>query len=126
MYGQAILDLAENHSDIMVLSADLGNSSGLDRFSKSFPNQFINVGIAEQNLVGVAAGLAKEGYTVFASSFAPTTNFLVSLYYCTNTLRMFHTSPVYRSIIEILLKSQNPLEKVPPNEPSFLALNVHL
>ena len=71
MYGQAILDLAENHSDIMVLSADLGNSSGLDRFSKSFPNQFINVGIAEQNLVGVAAGLAKEGYTVFASSFAP-------------------------------------------------------
>lgn len=71
MYGQAILDLAENRPDIMVLSADLGNSSGLDRFSRSFPDQFVNVGIAEQNLVGVAAGLAKEGYTVFASSFAP-------------------------------------------------------
>ena len=71
MYGQAILDLAENRPDLMVLSADLGNSSGLDRFSKSFPDQFVNVGIAEQNLVGVAAGLAKEGYTVFASSFAP-------------------------------------------------------
>ena len=71
MYGQAILDLAENRPDLMVLSADLGNSSGLDRFRKSFPDQFVNVGIAEQNLVGVAAGLAKEGYTVFASSFAP-------------------------------------------------------
>jgi transketolase len=71
MYGKAILDLAENRPDLMVLSADLGNSSGLDRFSRSFPDQFVNVGIAEQNLVGVAAGLAKEGYTVFASSFAP-------------------------------------------------------
>lgn len=71
MYGQAILDLAERRPDLMVLSADLGNSSGLDRFKKAFPDQFINVGIAEQNLVGVAAGLAKEGHTVFASSFAP-------------------------------------------------------
>ncbi len=71
MYGQAILDLAERRTDLMVLSADLGNSSGLDRFKKSYPDQFINVGIAEQNLVGVAAGLAKEGHTVFASSFAP-------------------------------------------------------
>ena len=71
MYGQAILDLAERRPDLMVLSADLGNSSGLDRFKKAFPDQFVNVGIAEQNLVGVAAGLAKEGHTVFASSFAP-------------------------------------------------------
>lgn len=71
MYGQAILDLAERRPDLMVLSADLGNSSGLDRFKKAYPDQFVNVGIAEQNLVGVAAGLAKEGFTVFASSFAP-------------------------------------------------------
>lgn len=71
MYGQAILDLAERRADLMVLSADLGNSSGLDRFKKAFPDQFVNVGIAEQNLIGVAAGLAKEGHTVFASSFAP-------------------------------------------------------
>jgi transketolase len=71
MYGQAILDLAERNDDLMVLSADLGNSSGLDRYKKAHPDKFINVGIAEQNLIGVAAGLAKEGYTVFASSFAP-------------------------------------------------------
>jgi transketolase len=55
----------------MVMSADLGNSSGLDRFKKSYPEQFLNVGIAEQNMIGVAAGLAKEGYNVFATSFAP-------------------------------------------------------
>jgi transketolase len=71
MFGQAILSLAESAPELMVLSADLGNSSGLDRFRKTYPEQFVNVGIAEQNLVGVAAGLAKEGFTVFATSFAP-------------------------------------------------------
>jgi transketolase len=54
-----------------VISADLGNSSGLDRFKLAHPNKFVNVGIAEQNMVGVAAGIAKEGFVVFASSFAP-------------------------------------------------------
>jgi transketolase len=71
MYGQAILDLAESCPDLVVLSADLGNSSGLDRFKKTYPDQFLNVGIAEQNLIGVASGIAKEGFVVFASSFAP-------------------------------------------------------
>lgn len=71
MYGQAILDLAESRADLVVLSADLANSSGLDRFRKAYPDQFVNVGIAEQNLIGVASGIAKEGFTVFASSFAP-------------------------------------------------------
>jgi transketolase len=70
-YGQVLLALAEQNSEILALSADLGNSSGLDRMKNSFPNQFINTGIAEQNMIGVAAGLAKEGFTVFASSFAP-------------------------------------------------------
>lgn len=71
MYGQAILDLAESREDLVVLSADLANSSGLDRFRKAYPDQFVNVGIAEQNLIGVASGIAKEGFIVFASSFAP-------------------------------------------------------
>jgi transketolase len=71
MYGQAILDLAGSCPDLVVLSADLGNSSGLDRFKKTYPDQFLNVGIAEQNLIGVASGIAKEGFIVFASSFAP-------------------------------------------------------
>jgi transketolase len=71
VFGQAILALAEHTPDLVVLSADLGNSSGLDRFRNAHPDKFINVGIAEQNLIGVAAGLAKEGLTVFATSFAP-------------------------------------------------------
>lgn len=71
VFGQAILAVAEHHPELMVLSADLGNSSGLDRFKKTYPDQFLNVGIAEQNMIGVAAGLAKEGYNVFATSFAP-------------------------------------------------------
>lgn len=71
IFGQAILAVAEHHPEMMVMSADLSNSSGLDRFKKSYPEQFLNVGIAEQNMIGVAAGLAKEGYNVFATSFAP-------------------------------------------------------
>jgi transketolase len=71
VFGQAILAVAEHHPEMMVISADLSNSSGLDRFKKTYPDQFLNVGIAEQNMIGVAAGLAKEGYNVFATSFAP-------------------------------------------------------
>jgi transketolase len=70
-YGQILLTLALQESKILALSADLGNSSGLDRMKNSLSKQFINTGIAEQNMIGVAAGLAKEGFTVFASSFAP-------------------------------------------------------
>lgn len=69
--GQAILALAETTPNLMVLSADLGSSSGLDRFKNAYPERFLNIGIAEQNMVGVAAGLAKEGFVVFVTSFAP-------------------------------------------------------
>jgi transketolase len=55
----------------MALSADLGNSSGLDRLKKSHPSRFIDVGIAEQSLIGFSAGLANEGFIPFASTFAP-------------------------------------------------------
>ena len=71
VFGQAILSLAESKKNLMVLSADLGSSSGLSRFKNAYPDNFLNVGISEQNMIGVAAGLAKEGFVVFASSFAP-------------------------------------------------------
>lgn len=71
VYGQTILELAATNDKLIAVSADLGNSSGLDRFRQNYPDRFVNVGIAEQNMVGVAAGIAKEGLTVFASSFAP-------------------------------------------------------
>lgn len=70
-YGQALSGYAAENANVIAVSADLGRSSGLDRFSKEYPNQFINTGIAEQNMVGVAAGLARSGFDVFASTFAP-------------------------------------------------------
>ena len=70
-YGQAFSDIASKNPEIIGMSADLGRSSGLDRFSKEYPDQFINVGIAEQNMVGVAAGIARCGFNVFATTFAP-------------------------------------------------------
>jgi transketolase len=71
MFGQFMLRLGAVNDDLMVVSADLGRSSGLDRFKKQFPEKYLSVGISEQNMVGVAAGLAKEGFKVFVTSFAP-------------------------------------------------------
>lgn len=70
-YGQILLHMAEQGLPVFAVSADLGRSSGLDRFVARFPEQYLGVGIAEQNLVGVAAGLSETGLSVFASSFAP-------------------------------------------------------
>ena len=69
--GQALLEAARERDDFFVMSADLAQSSGLVRFREEFPNRFINAGIAEQNMIGVAAGIAKDGTNVFATSFAP-------------------------------------------------------
>lgn len=70
-FGMAILKLYEEEPDFFVMSADLGSSSGLARFYSKYPDAFVNVGIAEQNLIGVAAGLAGDGTPIFATSFAP-------------------------------------------------------
>lgn len=69
--GQFIFDLATNNNDVLAISADLGRSSGLDRMRKTLPLQYVNVGIAEQNMVGFASGLSREGFKVYATSFAP-------------------------------------------------------
>jgi transketolase len=71
VFGQAALSVGEKNQKIMMLSGDLGDSSGLARFKTTYPDRFLNTGIAEQNMIGVAAGLAKEGFNVFATSFAP-------------------------------------------------------
>lgn len=70
-FGQSIIDIAKIDSSFYVMSADLAQSSGLVRFREEFPDRFINVGIAEQNLIGIAAGIAKDGTNVFATSFSP-------------------------------------------------------
>lgn len=70
-YGLEILDLVSTNERIYALSADLGVSSGLSRLMETYPEHYLNTGIAEQNLIGVAAGIAKEGLIPFVSSFAP-------------------------------------------------------
>ena len=62
--------LAETRDDIVVLTADLASSNGLDAFQRRFPDRFINTGIAEQNMISIAAGLASTGLTPFVSTFA--------------------------------------------------------
>ena len=69
-YGKALVELGREREDIVVLDADLSGSTRTAKFGKEFPNRFFNVGVAEQNLMGVAGGLASCGFTVFASSFA--------------------------------------------------------
>jgi len=71
MFGQFMINLADKVENLIVLSGDLGRSSGLDRFKKKFPDKYLSVGICEQNLIGVASGLSREGYKVFVTSFAP-------------------------------------------------------
>lgn len=68
--GYALSDLATNNNRILCMTSDLCTTSGLDRFNEAFPERMLNVGIAEQNMIGVAAGLAIDGYKVFASTFA--------------------------------------------------------
>jgi len=69
-YGEALVELGRARSDIVVLSADVSNSDFSWMFEEAFPGRFINVGIAEQALVDVAAGLAYTGYVPFANTFA--------------------------------------------------------
>ena len=70
-FGLAMAELGKTTEDLMVLTADTSTSAGLDRFKKAFPDKFQDVGIAEQNMMGIAAGLASEGYTVVTATFAP-------------------------------------------------------
>ena len=69
-YGKALKKLAETRDDIVVLDADLSKSTKTAEFQKIKPENFINVGIAEQNLMGIAAGIATTGKIPFASTFA--------------------------------------------------------
>lgn len=69
-YGQTLIELGKKDPRIVAVEADLMKASGSDLFKAEFPQRHFNVGIAEQNLVGVAAGLASMGKIPFASSFS--------------------------------------------------------
>jgi transketolase len=69
-YGEALAELGKENEKIVVLDADLSKTTKTCIFAETFPDRFFDVGIAEQNLMGVAAGLANSGFIAFASSFA--------------------------------------------------------
>jgi transketolase len=70
-FGTVLDAYASEMDKLFVMSGDLASSSGLDRFIKNHPEKFLSAGIAEQNMVGVASGLAANGYKPFITSFSP-------------------------------------------------------
>lgn len=69
-FGEALIDLGKIHDDFIVMDADLAAATKSGAFKKEFPDRFYDCGIAEQNMMGIAAGVAATGKKVFASSFA--------------------------------------------------------
>ncbi len=69
-YGEVLAELGEKYKDLVVLDADLSGATKTKDFGKKYPNRFFNIGIAEQDMMGTAAGLALTGKIPFASTFA--------------------------------------------------------
>ncbi len=71
VFGETLVELAAADPRIVVLDGDLGNSTRADIFEESHPDRFFQMGIAEQNMLGIAAGMASVGFVPFISTFAP-------------------------------------------------------
>jgi len=69
-YGKALLELGKRNPNVVAVDADLGDSTKAESFGKAFPDRYITVGIAEQNMIGVSCGLAVSGKIPFASTFS--------------------------------------------------------
>jgi len=69
-FGETLTELAAKHPRLVVLDGDLGTSTRVDMFAEAYPDRFFQMGIAEQNMFGVAAGLATVGFVPFVSTFA--------------------------------------------------------
>ena len=69
LFGVGMMEVLQRHPDTYVVTADLCGYSGMDRLARAFPEKIVNVGIQEQNMLGVAGGLALEGKMVFAGSY---------------------------------------------------------
>tara|TARA_Y100000590_G_C15740783_1_gene1020196 strand:+ start:2257 stop:3219 length:963 start_codon:yes stop_codon:yes gene_type:complete len=70
-FGLVALELVKKIENLIILTSDVSTSAGLDRYRKTYPDKYIDTGIAEQNLIGIAAGLASENYNVITTTFAP-------------------------------------------------------
>ena len=69
-FGKKLAELGQSNEQIVVLDADVSSSTKSALFGKEFPNRFFNCGVAEANMVGVAAGLATAGYHPVVNAFA--------------------------------------------------------
>ncbi len=90
IYGKTLCELGEKDPNIVALTADLKGSTKIGDFGEKFPERIFNVGIAEQNMYGVAAGLAKCGFIPFASSF--------SVFASLRALDQIHTDLCYQNL----------------------------
>lgn len=70
IFGQAVLEAAEEDEKFILLTADLATLSGMTKYIDKYPKQFYNIGIAEQNMIGISAGLAAEGFHPCATTYA--------------------------------------------------------
>ena len=69
-FGDAILNLGKSNPQVVVTTADLADSTKVEAFKQAYPNRFFDLGVAEQNLAGVGAGLAAAGLVPFCTSYA--------------------------------------------------------
>lgn len=96
-FGEALLELGKKNKDVVVVSADLAESTRVHHFAKRYPERFVEVGVAEQNMMGVAAGLAWEGKIPFTASFgafSPARNWdqlRISVCYSNNNVKIVAT-----------------------------------
>ena len=70
-FGLASNEIVKHNPKLMILTADVSTSAGLDKFRKNFTENYIDVGISEQNLIGVATGLSRKGFDVITTTFSP-------------------------------------------------------
>ncbi len=70
-FGLSMIEMVKKYKDLLILTCDVSTSAGLDRFRKQYPENYLDLGIAEQNLIGVATGLASENFRVVTTTFAP-------------------------------------------------------
>ncbi len=89
-YGLALCELAKEHPEIVALTPDLAKSTKTSVFAKQFPERLFNVGIAEQNMFGIASGLAKCGFVPYASCFA--------IFAAARALDQIHTDIAYQNV----------------------------
>lgn len=90
IYGKVLCELGEEHKEIVGLSADLAKSTKIGMFGEKFPDRFFNAGIAEQNMFGMAAGMAKGGMVPFVSTFA--------IFAAMRALDQVHTDICYQNL----------------------------